>query len=113
MTDEHFIVWMRSAGLPNFRKLWGKISNGLDSGNYVLQVQNEFVVSSFGGSKTFFLSTTNSMGGKNTILMQAYILAGVSCLCIAIGFCLVESKDRRDIQTAKNLTNKLSHLLAR
>lgn len=25
MTDEHFIVWMRYAGLPTFRKLWGKI----------------------------------------------------------------------------------------
>lgn len=27
MEDEHFIVWMRTAGLPNFRKLWGKIEN--------------------------------------------------------------------------------------
>jgi hypothetical protein len=25
MEDEHFMVWMRTAGLPNFRKLWGKI----------------------------------------------------------------------------------------
>ena len=30
MTDEHFIVWMRTAGLPNFRKLWGKIEEDLD-----------------------------------------------------------------------------------
>jgi len=22
---EHFVVWMRTAGLPNFRKLWGRI----------------------------------------------------------------------------------------
>ena len=27
MTDEHFIVWMRPAGLPNFRKLWGRITD--------------------------------------------------------------------------------------
>lgn len=25
MTDQHFIVWMRTAGLPNFRKLWGRV----------------------------------------------------------------------------------------
>lgn len=25
VTDENFIVWMRTAGLPNFRKLYGKI----------------------------------------------------------------------------------------
>jgi hypothetical protein len=27
MTEEHFIVWMRTAGLPNFRKLWGHMKN--------------------------------------------------------------------------------------
>jgi hypothetical protein len=31
---EHFIVWMRTAGLPNFRKLWGKIDGELPEGSY-------------------------------------------------------------------------------
>jgi hypothetical protein len=48
MTDEHFIVWMRSAGLPHFRKLWGHIDY-LEAGKYVLCIKNEFVVSTFGG----------------------------------------------------------------
>jgi len=34
MEDEHFIVWMRTAGLPNFRKLWGKIDQNLEAGTY-------------------------------------------------------------------------------
>lgn len=29
MTDPDFIVWMRTAGLPNFRKLWGRVDAGL------------------------------------------------------------------------------------
>jgi hypothetical protein len=36
MKNEHFIVWMRTAGLPNFRKLWGRIPNGLEAGSYEL-----------------------------------------------------------------------------
>ena len=27
ITDEHFIVWMRRAGLPNFWKLWGRFED--------------------------------------------------------------------------------------
>jgi len=33
---EHFIVWMRTAGMPNFRKTWGKIAEGLTVGNYIV-----------------------------------------------------------------------------
>lgn len=117
MTDEHFIVWMRGAALPNFRKLWGKISGGLTAGEYVVSIQNEFVVSTFGGTKSFFLSTNNSLGGKNTFLAIAYIVAGVLCFLIAIGFCLAETKDRRDISEAKlgklkPIIGGLPHLLA-
>jgi hypothetical protein len=45
--SEHFIVWMRTAGLPNFRKLWGKIDAKLDAGSYQLVVKNNYEVSSF------------------------------------------------------------------
>lgn len=38
VTDEHFIVWMRTAGLPNFRKLWGKIENDLNKGEYTIEI---------------------------------------------------------------------------
>jgi len=48
MTDEHFIVWMRTSGLPEFRKLWGRIDTSLYPGeNYLLNIKNNYDVSSF------------------------------------------------------------------
>ena len=38
--DEHFMVWMRPAGLPNFRKLWGRINGDLNVGNYSISINN-------------------------------------------------------------------------
>ena len=40
--NEHFIVWMRTAGLPNFRKLWGRIDEGLEAGSYELWIDNQY-----------------------------------------------------------------------
>ena len=39
MTNEHFIVWMRTAGLPNFRKLYGSLTN-VKAGYYHIEVNN-------------------------------------------------------------------------
>jgi hypothetical protein len=40
---------MRTAGLPSFRKLWGKITTDLKAGKYSLQIGNNYDVSSFEG----------------------------------------------------------------
>ena len=42
--DEHFMVWMRTAGLPNFRKLYGKIEKNLPAGKYDLKITNNYDV---------------------------------------------------------------------
>lgn len=34
--DEHFMVWMRTAALPQFRKLWGRIETDLKAGTYLI-----------------------------------------------------------------------------
>lgn len=39
--DEHFIVWMRTAALRDFRKLWGRIDTPIPAGaNITVLVQN-------------------------------------------------------------------------
>ena len=88
ITDEHFIVWMRPAGLPNFRKLWGRIEDvDLKKGQIVtLTIENNFDVTKFDGKKFLILSTVNVFGGKNTFLGISYIVLGAICIVLAIVF---------------------------
>ena len=86
VTDEHFMVWMRPAGLPNFRKLWGRIKENLEKGTYEITIQNSFLVDKFGGEKYFVMSTVNAFGGKNNFLGISYICVGGICLIMALLF---------------------------
>ena len=87
MTNEHFIVWMRPAGLPNFRKLWGRINRNLDAGSDIrVTIDNNFDISSFNGEKYLILSTVNAFGGKNSFLGISYIVLGAISIILAIIF---------------------------
>ena len=97
MEDEHFIVWMRPSGLPNFRKLWGRIRKGsgngddgdknvLKKGTYRVSIKNFFDVSKFEGEKLFILSTVNGFGGKNKFLGISYIVVGSISLILSVVF---------------------------
>ena len=95
MEDEHFIVWMRTAGLPNFRKLWGRLEQGIKKGTYNVTVDNNYDVNGFDGNKSFVLSTTNALGGKNYFLAICYIVVGSLCLIFAIIFLFAFLKKRK------------------
>lgn len=86
MTNEHFIVWMRPAGLPNFRKLWGRIQQNLEPGKYSFTIQNNFDVSHYSGEKFIVLSTVNAFGGNNSFLGISYIVVGSVCILLAVVF---------------------------
>ena len=77
---------MRTAGLPNFRKLYGKIEKDLPVGQYDLKIHNNYDVESFEGSKYFVLSTTNVFGGTNYFLAICYIVVGGLCIIFSIVF---------------------------
>ena len=99
MEDEHFIVWMRTAGLPNFRKLWGSIEQDLEVGNYSVEIGNKYDVNGFDGNKSFVLSTTNALGGKNYFLAICYIVVGSLCLIFAIIFLVAFLKKKNARRT--------------
>lgn len=85
---------MRTAGLPNFRKLWGRIDENLVPGDYTLKVWNEYEVSMFQGSKSFVISTTNALGGKNYFLAVCYICVGTLCMLFSFVFCVAYMKKK-------------------
>ena len=94
--NEHFMVWMRPAGLPDFRKLWGRVYTELTPGKYILTVYNNFQVSSFNGRKSFVLSTANILGGKNSFLGVAYVIVGGICIMVAFFFWVMHKKYNSD-----------------
>ncbi|XP_062107387.1 ALA-interacting subunit 3 [Humulus lupulus] len=88
--QEDLIVWMRTAALPTFRKLYGKIETDLEA-NEVIQVtlMNYYNTYSFNGKKKLVLSTSSWLGGKNDFMGIAYLTVGGLCFFLAMAFTIV------------------------
>jgi len=88
--QEDLIVWMRTAALPTFRKLYGKIEVDLEPNDVIsVTLQNNYNTYSFKGKKKLVLSTTSWLGGKNDFLGIAYLTVGGLCFFLALVFTLV------------------------
>jgi len=90
VTNEHFIVWMKPAALPTFRKLYGKISRASGSSNdfkkgdvLTFSITTNYYVKSFQGSKSLVLSTKGPFGAPNVNIGISYLVCG--CLCGFLG----------------------------
>ncbi|KAJ1150904.1 hypothetical protein NDU88_003691 [Pleurodeles waltl] len=96
--NEDFIVWMRTAALPTFRKLYRLIERSntmqptLPAGNYSLLISYNYPVKSFDGRKRMILSTISWMGGKNPFLGIAYITVGSICFFLGVVLLIIHHK---------------------
>jgi hypothetical protein len=96
LQNEDLIVWMRTAALPNFRKLYRRVKHkSLPKGAYTLDIHYRYPVTQFDGTKSFILSTTSVLGGKNNFLGYAYIVVGSICLILGCVLLFVHLKYRR------------------
>jgi len=84
--NEDFMVWMRTAALPNFRKLYRKLGKSFADGQYKIKIDYNYPVTAFDGKKKIFISTTSSIGGKNSFLGIAYVVVGCLALLAACAF---------------------------
>ncbi|XP_030801834.1 cell cycle control protein 50A [Camarhynchus parvulus] len=96
--NEDFIVWMRTAALPTFRKLYRLIERKnnfqptLQAGKYSLDIAYNYPVHSFDGRKRMILSTISWMGGKNPFLGIAYITVGSICFFLGVVLLFIHHK---------------------
>ncbi|TRY95095.1 hypothetical protein DNTS_016336 [Danionella cerebrum] len=95
--NQDFLVWMRRAALPQFRKLYRRITEGdyaagLPAGNYSLTVHYNYQVLNFDGQKKIIFSNVSWMGGKNDFLGIAYLVVGSLCVVMSVVMLIVYAK---------------------
>ncbi|EXK39476.1 hypothetical protein FOXG_05364 [Fusarium oxysporum f. sp. lycopersici 4287] len=84
---EAFQVWMRTAGLPTFSKLYQRNNTqAMWSGTYDLVIDYRFPTLKYKGTKSVIISTRTVVGGRNPFLGIAYVVVGGVCIVLGTVF---------------------------
>ena len=76
-TDEHFIVWMRTAAMPNFIKVFSICHDCvINEGVYEVQVQLNYPQSMYDGGRSLIITTTSALGSRSYFISVTYISIG-------------------------------------
>lgn len=83
-----FQVWMRTAGLPEFSKLYQRNDDEplRAEGTYRVNVTDNFPTKEYKGTKSLVISTRTVMGGRNSFLGIAYVVVGGVCILLGVIF---------------------------
>lgn len=107
VTNEHFVVWMRVAAKPKFRKMYGFFDQPIKAGTTLsFVVKNNWIVKSFKGTKSLVVTTTSMFGGKNPNFGQAFIGVGGICIIFGVFFGLKQIINPRKLAEKKYLKYK-------
>lgn len=82
-----FQVWMRTAGLPNFSKLYRRNNTlSMSEGTYQVEIESHWPADGFRGTKSLLITTKTVIGGRNPFLGIAYIVVGGICIVLGVIF---------------------------
>ncbi|KAF9380671.1 hypothetical protein CPC16_010198 [Podila verticillata] len=86
-TDEHFQVWMRTAGWPTFLKPYGRNDQTVfKAGQYQMDIDMNFPITTYGGRKHVVITTLGATGGRNNFLGIGFIVAAILSAGLGIIF---------------------------
>ncbi|KAI5462598.1 ligand-effect modulator 3 family [Mariannaea sp. PMI_226] len=84
---EAFQVWMRTAGLPTFSKLYQRNdTTAMQNGTYEVIVDDYFPTDKYKATKSIIITTRTVMGGRNPFLGIAYVVVGGVCILLGAIF---------------------------
>lgn len=125
--NEDLIVWMRTAALPNFRKLYRRMDHNNEKQGavgtynekfktglphdfqYRLKINYAYKVTQFSGTKSVIISTTSLLGGKNPFLGIAYIVVGCICFIMGVVFLFIHLRFGKSTSEMMNITSRTSY----
>lgn len=85
--NEHFLVWMRSAAMPKFVKVYAKCINcTMYPGNYSVLIRMSYPKSVYSGPRHLVLIQTSSFGSSSYIISVSYLTFGGFSILMATGF---------------------------
>uniref|UniRef100_A0A1I8AVB9 Cell cycle control protein 50A n=1 Tax=Steinernema glaseri TaxID=37863 RepID=A0A1I8AVB9_9BILA len=100
-----FIVWMNTAPLPDFRKIYRTLNRtqthdttfhkGLPPGNYTLHITYNYNVIHYNAKKSFVIATTSWSGPKNYFLGIAYMTVGLFLFLLGCGLVVYDCINRK------------------
>lgn len=102
-TWQEFLIWMRTAALPKFYKIaLHNVSHGLvlHKGVYSMDINLNYPVLSFNGTKSFVLTTSHITGARNITLGIVYfIIAGLAGLFAIVFLITILLKPKKSVSS--------------
>ncbi|EAY23315.1 hypothetical protein TVAG_186230 [Trichomonas vaginalis G3] len=83
--NEHFMVWMRPANSPNFKKLFAHTDKTIPKGQFNVSVSCNYLRNNFFGERYVSLIKPGILGGKNkTLFISDFVLCGFCMIGIFV-----------------------------